>query len=119
MNHFEKLKSYLPKKQNLARILAHELAHIIYLGFSDSKRSSYEKDADWIRLDVGDGKTIAIPTSTRTFVEQDGEMSPDEDFANNIEFFLFEPETLKKKSNAIYLWIQKSFGPDFKLVREK
>lgn len=107
------------EKQNLAQILAHELAHVMYLNFSDAKRSSYEKEADWISLDVGDGKTIIIPKSTRNFVEKDGEISPDEDFANNIEFFLFEPETLKKKSNAVYLWIQKSFGDGFKLVRKK
>lgn len=52
------------------------------------------------------------------YVEKDGELSPDEDFANNIEFYLFEPETLRKKSNAIYLWILKTFGSDFKLVRK-
>jgi len=107
------------EKQNLAQVLAHELAHVMYMKLSESLRASYEKEAEWISLSVGEGKTIVIPKSTRTFVEKDGELSPDEDFANNIEYFLFEPETLKKKSNAVYLWIQKSFGSDFKLVRSK
>jgi hypothetical protein len=107
------------QKQNLARILAHELAHVVYMNFPDSKRTSYEKDSDWINLDVGGGKTITIPRHGRKFVEKDGELSPDEDFANNIEFYLFEPEALKEKSNAVYLWIQKTFGSDFKLVRKK
>ena len=43
-----------------------------------------------------------------TFVSDDGRDSPDEDFANNVEFFLFRPEKLKKTSPGVYDWLKKN-----------
>ena len=107
------------EKQNLARVLAHELAHVIYSNFVGDKRDSYEMAADWMQLDIGSGQKMTITKSTRSFVEKDGEISPDEDFANNVEYFLFDPEKLKAKSNGIYHWIQNAFGSEFKLGSQK
>ena len=48
-----------------------------------------------------------------TFVSDDGRDSPDEDFANNVEFFLFRPEKLKKTSPGVYDWLKKNYGDVF------
>ena len=49
------------------------------------------------------------------YVEEDGKISPDEDFANNVEYFLLESEKLKMITPHAYTWISKHFGANFKL----
>jgi hypothetical protein len=49
------------------------------------------------------------------YVAEDGRISPDEDFANNVEYFLYDPETLKTTTPHAYTWISKHFGANFKL----
>ncbi|MFN7904009.1 MAG: hypothetical protein ACK5P5_02395 [Pseudobdellovibrionaceae bacterium] len=44
-------------------------------------------------------------------------MSPEEDFANNIEYFIFDRSTLKLKSPAIESWINKNLGKDIELQK--
>jgi hypothetical protein len=50
-------------------------------------------------------------------VEVDGKTSPEEDFANNVEFFLFEPDTLKTKSPNLFAWLQKTLGLKLRLEK--
>jgi hypothetical protein len=52
-----------------------------------------------------------------SFVEEDGPESLPEDFSNNIEYYLFEPETLRRKAPKIHDWIKKKFGDSFKLSK--
>jgi len=42
------------------------------------------------------------------FVEDDGKEGPNEDFANNIEYFLFRSQSLKMKAPKVYDWIRRS-----------
>lgn len=49
------------------------------------------------------------------FVEHDGKTSAEEDFANNVEYFLFDQAALKNKSPNIFSWIQKNLGQKLRL----
>jgi hypothetical protein len=97
----------------LARILAHELAHFFYEKMSGGDQDLYELVAQWKRLNK-----FSAPRPGRTsseYVESDGENSPEEDFANNIEYEMFERAALMKKSKAIDVWIGSHFGDSLKL----
>lgn len=49
------------------------------------------------------------------FINAKAEDSPEEDFANNIEVLLTEPELLKSKVPVAYNWFIKVFTKNFKL----
>ena len=61
---------------------------------------------------VGSGRIDPTPDG---FVEKDGTESPEEDFANNVEYFLFDRKTLIKKTPTAEDWIHRKFGDKFKL----
>jgi hypothetical protein len=48
-------------------------------------------------------------------VDPDSANSVEEDFSNNVEFYLFNPSKLKDVSPGAYNWIQSHFGAKFKL----
>ena len=103
-------------RQNLTRILAHEFAHKLYRHFYDIDRGQeYARIADWKSYTNPKTAEKVIYTFRDQFVEEDGSFGPDEDFSNNIEYFLFEPKKLKKVSPKIYDWIEKKYGPKFKI----
>ena len=51
------------------------------------------------------------------YVEDDGKEGPDEDFSNNIEYYLFKPDQLRSKSPKVYEWIRKRYGDSFRIER--
>lgn len=103
-------------KQNLTRILAHEFAHKLYRQFYDTDKGvEYSKVAEWEAKLNPKNKDLFLMTWRDDFVEEDGKNGPDEDFSNNIEYFLFEPKTLKNKNPKIYEWIQKKYSVKFKM----
>jgi hypothetical protein len=53
------------------------------------------------------------------YIEVDGKNSHEEDYANNLEHFLYDPDKLKKVTPSAYDWIKKRFGDSFKLKEEK
>lgn len=53
------------------------------------------------------------------YVEEDGKSSREEDFANNIEHFLYDSDKLKKITPSAYDWIKKHYGEQFKLKEIK
>ena len=53
------------------------------------------------------------------YIEEDGKLSHEEDYANNVEHFLYDPDNLKKVTLNAYDWIKKHFGGDFKLKGSK
>ena len=87
-------------QHNIERVLAHELAHILYERLSDKERNSYKLVAKWENREIK-GEKITINTR-QVFTAIDGIFSPDEDFANNIEYYLFDEKTLQKKNKEIY-----------------
>ena len=86
----EQIILYDPAFQNeeyTTQALAHELAHSRFDHFPNERRTSYSKAA-------------RVPSQE----------SLDEDFARNVELFLFEPEKLKKTNSGAYEWIKKDVG---------
>jgi hypothetical protein len=100
----------------LPRVLAHELAHEMYRRFSNKQIGSYLEGTSWFSLDFteneGDGQW---KTNRTKFVEMDGSESPDEDFANNIEYFIFNPTKLRLFSPNIHTWIDHHYGDKLRL----
>ena len=97
---YDSISSY-----NLQRVITHELAHILYIHLSDEESESYKTVAKWEPYTTKDGKTLMVNTR-KVFTAIDGIFSPDEDFANNIEYYLFDEKTLKKKNKEIHQWIK-------------
>jgi len=97
------------KNNNLARIVAHELAHQYYFE-NPGEQKRYNTASGWFFLD--DSKPVNV---RGTFVADDGRDSPDEDYANNVEFFIFQPDRLKQISPGIYDWMKNIHGNEFKL----
>ena len=101
---------------NLARILSHEFAHEIYRQLPVAGKVDYAKAADWGVSFVGDGLNNPDFFPNRDgFVEEDGKNSIDEDFANNIEYFLFNQGTLKSKTPKVFNWISKRYSDKFSI----
>jgi hypothetical protein len=108
--------SAFEKSQNLARVLGHEFAHRVYSQFSGVDARSYNSAADWRVVKTPSGEVVFVPMR-EAFVEEDGKEGPNEDFANNIEHFLFSPQSLKNKSPKVYDWIRQRYGDKFILVK--
>jgi hypothetical protein len=101
--------------QNIARVLAHEFSHKLYRRLSIDDARSYNSAGDWLLLRTPRGDLIFAPDRDG-YVEDDGREGPDEDFCNNLEYFLFNPHQLKTKTPKVYDWIRKKFGDKFKLA---
>jgi len=102
------------KDKSLTQILSHELAHQYYKNLSGKDFESYRKAADWFNISNLGTKPV-YRTAGRMFVAKDGVNSIEEDFANNIEYFLNQPKELKKSTPKVYDWISNHFGDKFKL----
>lgn len=92
----------------LPRVLAHEFAHEIYFNLGESDAKDYKAVTNW--FEVGNGFQRRLISRTEGFVADDGRDSPEEDFANNLEFFLFERKSLQMKTPHADRWIQRHFG---------
>lgn len=93
---------------SLDKNIAHELAHAIFLNFSKSEIKDYERSLGW---------SVALKGQARSgpFIRGGSRDNVDEDFATNIEYFLFAPEELKSKVPKAYSWILNKFSKNFKL----
>lgn len=93
--------------RNLDSILAHEVAHIMYSNTPELSKS-YRIASGW--LDISDDPKVPnyIPLR-KDFLKPDGSNSPEEDFANNLEFYLNTPNVLKTRSPGVFLWFQNQF----------
>jgi len=94
------------------QLTAHELAHVLFLNLSAKEEKTYRKSLGWDKNPDGTSKRAG------KFVDQDGQDSVEEDFANNIESFLFEPERLKSVTPAAHEWILKHLSKDFGLKKD-
>jgi hypothetical protein len=72
------------QKFGYKRVLAHELAHVFYSKLDKHELKTYYEAAGW-----KDTSQYKFSTSRATFSEPDGALGPDEDFANNVEHFVF------------------------------
>jgi len=94
-------------KYVLDEILFHEIAHLFYRQISDELKDSYYLKMNWFSVDRAKNKWISRKDG---FVTDDGRISPEEDFANNLEFYLFHPEKLKTVTPNAHSWIKENFG---------
>lgn len=101
------------RSENLTQILAHELAHRAFDDLSATDASDYRTTAKWV--DISESGTPDWLSYGRKFVLPDGVTSPEEDFANNVEYFLFNSKKLEEVSPEAFSWIKKHFGASFKL----
>ena len=104
--------SAFDRPTNLSRVLAHELAHQKYRDLNDEERKNYWTATNWFNLSQDD-KHPAYIRRKDGYVEADGKISPEEDFANNVEYFLFDKEKLHRASANASDWINKHFGDTF------
>jgi len=102
--------------RNLPRILAHELAHQSYWDLSQGDRKSYWYSLNWFPRNKQE--TIFISRKDG-YIQDDGRESPWEDYANNVDSFLFEPEKLKRVTPYAYNWIKEHFGDKFTVRKGK
>jgi hypothetical protein len=103
-------------KKNLSRILAHEFAHKLYgQFFGVDQGKSYAEVAEWQSFVNPRTREQFLTTLRNDFVEEDGVNGPDEDFSNNIEYFLFDPHRLKSSAPKIYDWIRNRYGAKFSI----
>jgi hypothetical protein len=100
----------------LQRVIAHELAHQIYDELEESIQNDYKVTTNWLEVQ-GKSRTVTIRRQ-EGFVKPEAKLSPNEDFANNIEFYIFEPSRLKLVTPAAYDWIKRRFGDNFNIRRE-
>lgn len=100
---------------DLQRILSHEFAHQMYTDLADKDLQDYQYATNW--LPIRDKVDLFVSRKVG-FVQDDGRDSPEEDFANNIEFYLKEPEQLKKITPNAYRWIKDRYGGKFKYRKE-
>jgi hypothetical protein len=104
----------LDPSRNLTRILSHELAHQLYRRFSSLDHDGYLKASNWDELKQS-GRPSLYVRGRGNFVEEDGKLSPNEDFANNVDYYLFQPDRLKTVTPQVYQWIKSRFGDNFKI----
>ncbi len=107
--------SAFTSKQNVARVLGHEFSHILFRKLEKSEQIDFAKTAEW-EGNAWNGPRDTDLTLNRTgLVEEDSQLSPEEDFANNIEYFLFDPKALWEKSPKVSDWISKKFDDKLRL----
>ena len=90
---------------DLRRYIGHELAHVLYDRLSNEEKRELHKISLW-----GKDKNGKYLTTRRKFSEPDGANDPDEDFANNVENYLFNKEEFRKEFPLIFNWIDHLFG---------
>ena len=93
-------------EMDLKRILTHELAHFLYHSLSTKELKQYWKVAQWSDFNQAQNFT----TKRTSFSAPDGATDPEEDFANNVEYFYAEPEVMSKNFSLITKWLSKFLG---------
>lgn len=94
----------------LERVLFHEVVHHLISNEWSSNFLKYKKEYGWNGLKDGGFRK-------GEFVETDGKTSAEEDFANNVEYFVFDQEKLKETSKNIFSWINKNLKNKLKLEK--
>lgn len=79
-------------KFGLKQALGHEMAHVLYSHLDANEKEEYQAISKWNEI----AKDV-FQTPRTLFSESDGKLSPEEDFANNVEHFLSN----KNYSNVI------------------
>lgn len=99
-------------KRDLGRIVAHEAAHEMYDRLGEKDAYDYRKSTGWT---MGlDGRKIYWEGRKSGYIEEDGRLSPAEDYANNVEGYVYDPDRLKRTTPEAYNWIKRRHGDKLK-----
>ncbi len=93
------------QKFGYKRVLAHELAHLLYSKLSDDERKNYQSASEWNETRPG-----IFKTSRKMFSESDGTLGPEEDFANNVEHIVINKDYKKVITSNIIGCINSILG---------
>lgn len=110
--------SAFDSSRNLGEIIAHELSHQNYLDLTETERQDYGRAMGW-HFELHPNRKFYLEGRKSGYVEDDGILSPEEDYANNLEYFLYNADKLKKVTPEAYSWIRKKFGEGFQLKEKK
>ncbi len=97
------------KNKNLSRIVAHELAHQLYGKMSAREQLGYSL-AVGSTFNYGENGKIYLERRKSDYIEADGTSSSEEDFANNLEHFIYNSDKLKTVTPNAYNWFNKKYG---------
>jgi hypothetical protein len=103
-------RAFTLEQSKVSRVLTHEIMHLLIESEWSQNFSRYKKDFGWPPKALGES-----PVRSGSFIEPDAKFSPEEDMVKNLEYFIFEPSTLKTKCPEIFAWIQKRMAPLLKL----
>lgn len=104
--------------RKLDRVLAHEFAHLLYRQLYDANSwLPFAKAAGWRPVPNPETKKLALVNTSKVINNPDSINSLDEDFSNSVELFIFEPEKLKKESEELHTWFNKTYGDNIKRGR--
>jgi hypothetical protein len=104
--------------KSLGMIFVHELSHLIWDRFTREERNDYRLAAQWSIKKMGDS-VYYWEARKKGYVLSDGKKSADEDFANNLEYYLYKPDNLKAITPLVHKWLEKKYGETFKLNRKQ
>ncbi len=82
--------------------------------WTTEERIDFAIKAGW-KSKVVFNREYYIQRKDKVNIKADSTDSPEEDFTNHIEMFLFKPNLLKKKSPSAYDWIENKFSKSFTL----
>ncbi len=102
----------------LGRILAHELLHQSFKDMPKKDQQDYHLATGW-HLKLMPNRMIYWNGRQTGYVQDDGKNSFEEDYANNLEYYLYDSDKLKKVTPSAYQWIKRRFGQNFQLKRRK
>ena len=97
---------------SIDRVLVHEFAHQYYRSMPLADVQSYQLSTNWFMDTKNLNKVIG--QRSMGFVTEDSLSAPEEDFANNLEYYLILPEVLKSKYSPAYNWIRENI-PNIKM----
>lgn len=100
------------QKHTLGRIVAHEMAHQVFRDLPGERQEDYRFATNWYATDSAGSMFIQ---RTEGYVQDDGRVSPEEDFANNVEYLLFDEPKLLKETPQAHRWLKSYFGDKFKI----
>ncbi len=111
--------SAFSNKYTLAHVLAHEMAHEVYRKMDKGEVADYAAAAEWEPNQVFGGTFYRRLRDKKKFVRKNGWGGIHEDFSDNIEFYIFNPQKLKETAPKVYEWIKKNNGDKLTTIRSR
>lgn len=89
---------------NLSLIISHEFSHPLFESLSTADVSSFLKVAGWR---VNNKDQVIERRNKSEFIRENAMLSPLEDFADSVAYFIHQPSKLRATSPRIYDWMEK------------